>query len=259
MTKPGRRASDIKGEEHWTNKGDVKLFMWEKCAGADPAGPAARSCSCTARRWPRSRPSICRCRAARFLGDGFFRGPRLRHLVRRHGGLWPLDQDARQQRADLLRRRRLRSRDRYILKTARQAPAAGLRHLVGRAARGAVRGAPSRIGRRLALDAIVWTGEGRPTLAERRKRLPEYSRPRTAGRSTAPSCTRSSTRDHPGTADDDVIEAFADAILELDDFVPTGTYVDMCAHLPVVDPKRSRCRPSSCAASTTASRASRIW
>ncbi len=25
---------------------------------------AARSCSCTARRWPRSRPSTCRCRAA---------------------------------------------------------------------------------------------------------------------------------------------------------------------------------------------------
>src|SRR5262249_7213349 len=27
---------------------------------------------------------------------------------------------------------------------------------------------------RLALDAMVWTGEGSPTLADRRKRLPEY-------------------------------------------------------------------------------------
>jgi pimeloyl-ACP methyl ester carboxylesterase len=45
-------------------------------------------------------------------------------------------------------------------------------------------------------------------------------------------------RDHPGTADADVIEAFADAILSLDDSVPTGTYVDMCAHLPVVDPEK---------------------
>src|SRR5262249_17251458 len=43
-------------------------------------------------------------------------------------------------------------------------------------------------------------------------------------------------RDHPGTADDVVIEAFADAILKLDDSVPTGTYVDMCANLPVCDP-----------------------
>ena len=59
------------------------------------------------------------------------------------------------------------------------------------------------------------------------------------------------TRDHPGTADDDVIEA--DAILALDDSVPTGTYVDMCANLPVVDPARIPCPRSSCGASTTAS------
>ena len=88
---------------------------------------------------------------------------------------------------------------------------------------------------RLALDAMVWTGEGSPTLAERSKRLPEFRaknrRPidRTFVRSIF-------ERDHPGTADDDVIEAFADAILKLDDSVPTGTYVDMCANLPVCDP-----------------------
>ncbi len=45
-------------------------------------------------------------------------------------------------------------------------------------------------------------------------------------------------RDHPGTADDNVIEAFADAILKLDDSVPTGTYVDMCSNLPVCDPEK---------------------
>ena len=45
-------------------------------------------------------------------------------------------------------------------------------------------------------------------------------------------------RDHPGTAEDKVIDAFADAILALDDSVPTGTYVDMCANLPVVDPEK---------------------
>ena len=45
-------------------------------------------------------------------------------------------------------------------------------------------------------------------------------------------------RDHPGTADKATIEAFADAILELDDSVPTGTYVDMCSRLPLVDPAK---------------------
>jgi hypothetical protein len=33
------------------------------------------------------------------------------------------------------------------------------------------------------------------------------------------------TRDHPGADDEDVIEAFADGILALDDSAPTGTYV----------------------------------
>jgi pimeloyl-ACP methyl ester carboxylesterase len=95
---------------------------------------------------------------------------------------------------------------------------------------------PERV-RRLALDAFVWTGKGSPTLADRRKRLPEFqSRNR---RPIDRAFVRSIfTRDHPGTADDAVIEAFADAILALDDSVPTGTYVDMCANLPVVDPAR---------------------
>ena len=36
------------------------------------------------------------------------------------------------------------------------------------------------------------------------------------------------------------IEAFADAILTLDDSMPTGTYVDMCSKLPLVDPAKIR-------------------
>jgi pimeloyl-ACP methyl ester carboxylesterase len=90
---------------------------------------------------------------------------------------------------------------------------------------------------RLALDAMVWTGEGSPTLAERSKRLPEFraKNRRPIDRKFVRSIFE---RDHPGTADDAVIEAFADAILKLDDSVPTGTYVDMCANLPVCDPEK---------------------
>jgi pimeloyl-ACP methyl ester carboxylesterase len=90
---------------------------------------------------------------------------------------------------------------------------------------------------RLALDAMVWTGEGSPTLAERRKRLPEF---KTKNRRPIDKAFVHSifNRDHPGTAEDKVIEAFADAITALDDSVPTGTYVDMCSKLPVVDPEK---------------------
>jgi pimeloyl-ACP methyl ester carboxylesterase len=90
---------------------------------------------------------------------------------------------------------------------------------------------------RLALDAMVWTGKGSPTLAERAKKLPEfrakYRRP--IDRAFVHSIFN---RDHPGSAEDKVIDAFADAILALDDSIPNGTYVDMCSNLPVCDPTK---------------------
>jgi len=95
---------------------------------------------------------------------------------------------------------------------------------------------PARVAR-LALDAFVWTGEGSPTLAERKKKLPEFQAKnrRPIDRAFVRSIF---ARDHPGTADAATVEAFADAILALDDSVPTGTYVDMCSKLPLVDPAR---------------------
>jgi pimeloyl-ACP methyl ester carboxylesterase len=95
---------------------------------------------------------------------------------------------------------------------------------------------PERV-KRLALDAFVWTGQGSPTLAERKKRVAEY---RAANRRPIDRKFVHSifTRDHPGTSDLTVVDAFADAVLALDDSVPTGTYIDMSANLPLVDPAR---------------------
>jgi pimeloyl-ACP methyl ester carboxylesterase len=90
---------------------------------------------------------------------------------------------------------------------------------------------------RLALDAMVWTGEGSPTLAERKKKLPEFMA-KNRRPIDKPFVYSIFNRDHPGAAEDKVIEAFADAITVLDDSVPTGTYVDMCSRLPVVDPEK---------------------
>jgi pimeloyl-ACP methyl ester carboxylesterase len=93
---------------------------------------------------------------------------------------------------------------------------------------------PERVAK-LALDAFVWTGEGSPTLDQRRKRLDEF-RAMTRRPIDRPFVHSIFNRDHPGTADDATIEAFADAILTLDSSMPTGTYVDMCSKLPLVDP-----------------------
>src|SRR5215468_10024427 len=69
---------------------------------------------------------------------------------------------------------------------------------------------PERV-KRLALDAFVWTGRGSPTLEERRKRLPEFraKNRRPIDRAFVRSIF---TRDHPGTADDATIEAFAEGL-----------------------------------------------
>jgi pimeloyl-ACP methyl ester carboxylesterase len=95
---------------------------------------------------------------------------------------------------------------------------------------------PSQVSR-IALDAFVWTGEGSPTLAERRKRLAQWQ---SSNRRPVDKAMISSvfTRDHPGTADPVVVDAFANAILALDSSMPTGTYYDMSANLPVVDPEK---------------------
>ncbi|MBI3128304.1 MAG: alpha/beta fold hydrolase [Candidatus Tectomicrobia bacterium] len=94
-----------------------------------------------------------------------------------------------------------------------------------------------RLVRRLVLDAFVWTGEGSPTLAERRKRFagvaPESRRP------VNPAFVESIfTRDHPGTAEKQIVQAFVRAVCELDDSIPNGTYIDMCERLPLVEPEK---------------------
>jgi pimeloyl-ACP methyl ester carboxylesterase len=84
---------------------------------------------------------------------------------------------------------------------------------------------------------MVWTGEGSPTLVQRRKKLAEFKA--TNRRPIDKEFIRSVfDRDHPDTAERHVIDAFADAVTALDDSVPTGTYVDMCSKLPVVDPEK---------------------
>jgi alpha-beta hydrolase superfamily lysophospholipase len=95
---------------------------------------------------------------------------------------------------------------------------------------------PERVDR-LILEAFTWTGKGSPTLGKRAEQVDYYRthnrRPR--GREMIRSIF---TRDKPGTSDPAVAEALADAELPFGDTIPTGTYLDMTANLPVVDPRR---------------------
>src|SRR5205085_5723254 len=66
---------------------------------------------------------------------------------------------------------------------------------------------PERV-KRLALDAFVWTGDGSPTLEQRRKKLPEFlkAKRRPINRAFVRSIFE---RDHPDCADSATIDAFA--------------------------------------------------
>jgi pimeloyl-ACP methyl ester carboxylesterase len=226
----------IQGNEHWTKKGDVKLFLWEKRRAQNSPdrgtilfvhGSSMASQPTFDLQVP-GRPSAMDY----FVGQGF--------------DTWSVDMegygrstkdrgsDARiSEGAD-----DLKAATDYIFKTRNHTGPL----LVYGISSGALRAAlfaqrhPNRV-RRLALDAHVWTGEGSPTLVERRKKLPEFLK--TKRRPIDRKFVRSIfERDHPGTADDNVIEAFAEHILQLDDSIPNGTYIDMCNHLPVVDPTK---------------------
>jgi alpha-beta hydrolase superfamily lysophospholipase len=114
-------------------------------------------------------------------------------------------------------------------------------HMLGESS-GALRAAafamerPERVDR-LILNAFTYTGRNSPTLEKRAEQLPYF---RSHNRRLRDRAMIQSifTRDHPGTSDPRVADALADAELQFGDQVPTGTYLDMCANLPVVDPLR---------------------
>jgi pimeloyl-ACP methyl ester carboxylesterase len=227
----------IAGKEHWTRKGDVKLFLWQKPAAPGVAkqgtvlfvhGSSMASQPTFDLHVPgRPDSSVMDWFAARGFDtwcmdhEGYGRSDKQR----------PINCDIPNGADDLA------AGTEYILKTtgARKLLTYGISSGALRAALFAQRH-PERVAR-LALDAFVWTGEGSPTLAERRKKLPEFQAKnrRPIDRAFVQSIF---TRDHPGCADEATINAFADAIVALDDSVPTGTYVDMCSKLPLVDPAK---------------------
>jgi pimeloyl-ACP methyl ester carboxylesterase len=228
----------IKGEEHWTSKdGGVKLFMWEKRAGS--AGQSAGTILFVHGSSMAAQPTFD------LQVPGRPDSSAMDWFAARGFDCWSVDMEG------YGRSTKDRDNNAPIAQGADDCHAAALyiQKLRGKKpllvygiSSGALRAAlfaerhPDMVAR-LALDAMVWTGEGSPTLEQRRKRVPEFlaKNRRPIDKAFIHSIF---DRDHPGTAEEKVIDAFADAVVALDTSVPTGTYVDMCAHLPVVDPEK---------------------
>jgi alpha-beta hydrolase superfamily lysophospholipase len=95
---------------------------------------------------------------------------------------------------------------------------------------------PERVDR-LVLAALTYKGTGSPTLSKRAEQL-EYYRTHNMRKRDREMILSIFTRDKPGTSEPGVGDALADVELKYGDQVPTGTYLDMTANLPVIDPKR---------------------
>jgi pimeloyl-ACP methyl ester carboxylesterase len=234
MTQPASEVT-TQGTEHWTRKGEVKLFLWNKA----PQGPAKGTVLFVHGSSMASQPTF----DLQVPGRPF--SSVMDWFVAQGYDTWCVDMEG-YGRSDKNRDMTaniadgaddLSAASDYIMqRTGAES------FLVYGISSGALRAAafaerhPERVAK-LALDAYVWTGEGAPTLIERRKKLEQFRamKRRPIDRAFVHSIFN---RDHPGTAEDKVIEAFADAILSLDDSMPTGTYVDMCSRLPVNDPAK---------------------
>src|SRR5216110_617478 len=233
------RGALIRGSEHWTTKktdaGDVRLFMWHKRTDDVPKGTILFVHGSSVSATPvfdlqiPGKPQASTMDWFAWQGydtwcvdcEGYGRSDKSR----------PVNADVACGADDVA------AASDYIMKQNGGQPL-----MLYGASSGALRAGlfaqrhPDQVAR-LALDALVWTGEGSPTLAERKKRLAEYraSNRRPIDRAFVHSIF---TRDHPGTSDLTVVDAFADAVLALDTSVPTGTYIDMSANLTVLDPER---------------------
>jgi pimeloyl-ACP methyl ester carboxylesterase len=233
--------ASARGEEHWTTKktaqGDVKLWMWRKRLADAPKGPLLFVHGSSVQSQPAFDLQI----------PGEAHSSVMDWFARLGYDTWCFDCEG-YGRSDKWRAVNsdiscgaddLAVVSEFVMKQTNQKLA------VYGSSGGALRAGlfaqrhPERV-RRVILDALVYTGEGSPTLAERKKRLPQYlaSNRRPISREFVRTIF---TRDGGGDAyDPKIVENFADQVLALDTSMPTGTYVDMSANLPVLDPAKIR-------------------
>jgi alpha-beta hydrolase superfamily lysophospholipase len=98
---------------------------------------------------------------------------------------------------------------------------------------------PKRV-ERLILHAFTYTGENAPEIERRRKQVDFYkANPRRPfGIAQVQNIF---DRDVAGKADPALVKALADFELQFGNTVPSGTYLDMAINMPMVDPARLTC------------------
>jgi pimeloyl-ACP methyl ester carboxylesterase len=227
-------GASVQGVEHEASKNGLRLFLWEKFVGSPDAKPVLLFVHGSSMASQPTFDLAVPGRPDSSVMDWF---------ARRGFACWTVDMEGygRSDKSRDIPCDIANGADDLAAATDYMRRARGVESVMAYGiSSGALRAAlfaqrhPRRVSR-LALDAFVWTGEGAPTLEQRRKKLPEFlaKNRRPIDRAFVRSIF---ARDHADCAEPRVVEAFADAILALDDSMPNGTYVDMCSRLPIVDP-----------------------
>jgi pimeloyl-ACP methyl ester carboxylesterase len=233
-------SGDIWSAEYWASKGNVKLNLWRKRAGAPVAGEQPRPVLFLVHGSSNSTRSSYDLTVP---GKGEYS---LMNVFARHGyDVWTMDHDgygrsgSSGNNSDIASGvEDLKVAMPVVMKETGQAKM----HFYGTSS-GAIRAGayaqvqPERVDR-LVLVAFTYKGTGAAEIARRAKRI-EALRASNRRKRDADMIRSIFTRDgHASSYDIAVPEAIAAEELKFGDQVPTGTYLDMAANLPLVDPKK---------------------
>ena len=231
-------GGEIWSSEYWAKKGDVPLWMFRKRVGAPKAGEPSRpvlflvhGSSVTSRAFDLNVPGHGEYSVMNAFARYGFDVWTMDHENYGKSGRTSGNSDVKSGVEDLKVAMEVVARE-----TGRQKY-----HFLGESS-GALRAgayamvAPDRVDR-LVLAAFTYKGDGSPTLAKRAEQV-EYYRTHNMRKRDREMIRSIATRDKPGTSDLAAVEALADAEMQFGDQIPTGTYLDMTANMPVVFPQK---------------------
>jgi pimeloyl-ACP methyl ester carboxylesterase len=231
-------SGEIWSGEYWTKKGDVPLWMFRKRIGAPKAGEPSRpvlffvhGSSVTSRVFDLNVPGRGEYSVMNEFARYGFDCWTMDHENYGKSGRTSGNSDIKSGVEDLKAAVEVVTRE-----TGRQKL-----HFLGESS-GALRAgayamvAPERADR-LVFAAFTYKGEGSPTLIKRAEQV-DYYRTHNMRKRDREMIRSIATRDKPGTSDQAAVEVLADVEMQFGDQIPTGTYLDMTANLPVVDPRK---------------------
>jgi pimeloyl-ACP methyl ester carboxylesterase len=226
--------------EYWANKGGVRLNLWRKRVGAPQAGERPLPILFLVHGSSNSTRSSYDLTVP---GKGEYS---FMNVFARYGfDVWTMDHDgygysgSSGNNSDIASSvHDLKAAIPVVMKETGQTKM----HFYGTSS-GAIRAAayaqehPDRIDR-LVLVAFTYKGTGAPEIGRRAQRV-EQLRASTRRKRDADMIRSIFTRDgHASAYDPAVPEAIIAVELKFGDQIPTGTYLDMAANLPLVDPKK---------------------